>query len=804
MIFSCGSAERRRLVRGNATLNGIDYVEVGTGNGPDARRTLLVHFLNPISTPIPAAGLWHIEGGERYRGITVQSVETTTDTYVLRLTSSTIGDLSWYTLRLADDSLPLALPPAGYDPALSQVSFTFRPGCGTDLDCHETWTPGTPAVAPPDVDYTAKDYLAFRRVLKDRFAITQPDWTGDEPADVRTMLLELLAYAADRLSYIQDAVATEAYLGTARRRISVRRHTLLVDYAMHDGCTARAWVRLCVEAGPGIPAPAPDDMVRVVTGPEGTTCFVATGSADDQALRVAGAQVFEIVAGPKNLYNEHNAIDFYTWTGVTCQLPVGATEATLAGKLDNLQVGDVLVLAAVDPRSPDDVDELANLAHPVRLTFVATSSDPLVGGPGGAVTEVRWAQDDALPFVLPLTKPKTAPDGTSTGEIAPTAKAFGNIVLADQGEHIRGATGAPTTEPVAPGDYPALRSGPVSQRPPVSDPALGLPAAADQTWDIADVQPALAVTAGQATWTLVRDLVNPDPTGQQAVLEVDDAGTGWLRFSRTPDPTDDPTAAYAVGNGSLGNVGARTITRLISDGKSAGLAPALTRVSNPLAAFGGQDAETIQHARQHAPFAFRTQERCITPEDYATRCMQFPGVERAFAQLLWTGSWYTVCLYVERVGGADVDPEFADKVSAFLEPYRMMCSDLEIRSPIYVPLDMTLTVCPCASADWPTVRATLGRLFGARVQPDGTPGLFSPDRLSLGSPVYTGPLIAAAVQVPGVVWAEITDLRTVGMPIPIVMADGRLALDPPLVPRLDNDPNFPDRGTCHIELATAS
>jgi hypothetical protein len=58
--------------------------------------------------------------------------------------------------------------------------------------------------------------------------------------------------------------------------------------------------------------------------------------------------------------------------------------------------------------------------------------------------------------------------------------------------------------------------------------------------------------------------------------------------------------------------------------------------------------------------------------------------------------------------------------------------------------------------------------------------------------------------VPGVVWAEITDLRTVGMPVPVVMADGRLALDPPLVPRLDNDPNYPDRGTCHIELAAAS
>ena len=152
--------------------------------------------------------------------------------------------------------------------------------------------------------------------------------------------------------------------------------------------------------------------------------------------------------------------------------------------------------------------------------------------------------------------------------------------------------------------------------------------------------------------------------------------------------------------------------------------------------------------------------------DYAARCTEFPSVQRAFAQLIWTGSWHTVCLYVERAGGAQVDPDFADALRAFLEPYRMMCSDLEVRSPIYVPLDLTLTVCPSAAADWPKIRATLGRLFGARVQPDGTPGLFHPDRLSLGAPVYTGPLLAAAVEVPGVVWAEILDLHTVGTPTP--------------------------------------
>ena len=59
-------------------------------------------------------------------------------------------------------------------------------------------------------------------------------------------LVELLAFAADTLSYRQDVVANEAYLNTARQRVSVRRHARLVDYYLHEGCNARAFVHFKV------------------------------------------------------------------------------------------------------------------------------------------------------------------------------------------------------------------------------------------------------------------------------------------------------------------------------------------------------------------------------------------------------------------------------------------------------------------------------------------------------------------------------------------------------------------------------
>ena len=75
--------------------------------------------------------------------------------------------------------------------------------------------------------------------MLDRLAVLVPGWTETHAADLGIAMVETLAYAADHLSYQQDAVSTEAYLGTARSRISLRRHARLVDYTVGEGCNAR-------------------------------------------------------------------------------------------------------------------------------------------------------------------------------------------------------------------------------------------------------------------------------------------------------------------------------------------------------------------------------------------------------------------------------------------------------------------------------------------------------------------------------------------------------------------------------------
>ena len=101
--------------------------------------------------------------------------------------------------------------------------------------------------------YLARDYEGLRQLILDRLAETMPAWTETHVADIGITLVELLAYVGDDLSYYQDAVATEAYLQTARQRISVRRHARLVDYRLGEGCQARAWVCLTVTEAAQLP-----------------------------------------------------------------------------------------------------------------------------------------------------------------------------------------------------------------------------------------------------------------------------------------------------------------------------------------------------------------------------------------------------------------------------------------------------------------------------------------------------------------------------------------------------------------------
>ncbi|GGJ08232.1 putative baseplate assembly protein [Streptomyces brasiliensis] len=435
---------RRAKVRA-AQLGGVDAVEVS-----DDGLLLTVTFLGKAPHGLGPENV-RVDGGRRITGITAVdvSVEREEDPELddrLYVTLDRAGDTSRYRLSLVETDpygRPGTEPFRGFDQRYHSAYLSFRPDCPTPFDCAGDATEPPVFPAAPVLDYTARDYDTIRKLLLDRLALTTPDWAERNAADLGVTLVELLAHTGDQISYQQDAVATEAYLDTARRRVSVRRHVRLIDYAMHDGCSARAYVTVETAAdhtlAPGTYRFASVDVRSLDPHdrPEPGTVLDENdlGDLDERG----SVEVFEpvVAADPLELRVAHNAIRLWTWDGEVCALPKGATAATLRDAWVDpetcrerrlaLKPGDVLVLEEVKgPRTgtPGDADPAHRQA--VRLTSVTPGLDRIEDQP---VLEITWATEDALRFPLCL----TTRGGRDCLPVEDVTLARGNTVLVDHG-----------------------------------------------------------------------------------------------------------------------------------------------------------------------------------------------------------------------------------------------------------------------------------------------------------------------------------------------------------------------------------
>jgi hypothetical protein len=449
----CLRDERRDRTRysnlSDSKLFGLDYLEVSynTLAGKAPVPTLTVFFLGkaPEKDLTPADLL--ISGGQRIVGIQVVGVvmhrsKDGTEDDSMDVSVDKDGDFSTYRLCAVnpDDS------PIRFDPRYACIDFTFKAGCPTDLDClAQTVCPPLQRVEP-EVNYLAKDYSSFRQLILDRLALIMPDWKEQHVPDIGIALVEVLAYVGDYLSYYQDAVATEAYLETARKRISVRRHARLVDYRINEGCNARAWV--CIESDSSTDQPLDFANCFFITTPQSgnlSQSGVLPKSALSQVPQ-GDCEVFEALAFDDRtsitVWPQQNRMEFYTWGNLECCLPKGATSATLkdveasdtpSESTNNgsgrPQVGDVLIFEEVlgpITGNPADADPKRRCA--VRLVRVDATTDPL---DGTRILEIEWTAQDSLPFPLCLSARLPAPECCFRENIS---VARGNVILVDYGQ----------------------------------------------------------------------------------------------------------------------------------------------------------------------------------------------------------------------------------------------------------------------------------------------------------------------------------------------------------------------------------
>lgn len=771
------SRDRFLALRQSGTLNGIDFVELVVGQPGE----LQVHFVNAVAVDEPGITAT-ITGGDRIPEVAVAPIaagDWSADAEgrpVLAIHAAGEGDFSNYTLTLSSSHL---------DRQFRSSQFSFKALCPSDFDCAPQ-PPDCPPhdTVPPAIDYLAKDYLSFKRSLSDFSAQRYPDWQERSEADFGMMFLEALSGVADDLSYQQDRIAAEANIDTATERRSLVRLARLVDYEPQPATSARTRLLCTVSSGP-IPA-----GVRVTAQtPDGTPIPFEIG----QGITDTSSYVVD----PRWNY----PITPYWWDdNERCLLP-GATEMYLTGHGFGFHLGQPILIDTAAVNTAD-----APTREVVHITVIEELVDPFFGG--ALVTRIGWSAAESLQFEHNLMR-------TNAG---------GNLVPATQGRRFSESFAidqAPSASPQMPlaivrsganstPDVPAwdylysLRSAPLawlaSDDPDASSTPEILvtqeaPTTTPWTWTssllkASEFEPVF--TTDPATFRLIQFQggVRYEYDGDQG--ETVRFGNG--SFGSLPNSGDVFQVAYRVGAGAAGNVAADSIT--VVEPAWAGL---ILTTTNPFAAEDGADRETSERIRRLAPQAFRARQfRAVRARDYEKEAERLAWVQRAGTAFRWTGSWLTVFTTVDPKGGETLPLERHTELIHLLNRRRLAGYESYVPPARYVSIDLQITVCAKAEAFRGDVEKAVLDALGNSARRTGTKGFFFADRFTFGSPLERSRLEAAIQDVFGVAGVLSVQFRRRGFVPSFVALPPVLALATDEILRIDNDPDFLERGSIRV------
>lgn len=674
-----------------------------------------------VADPAAPAITFPISGGSRLRGgrsagmVQATSIAVTADPAVLRLEVSPIGDYSTYTLSVDH---------AGIDPLFSSLDFKFRPGCFS-IDCAPEWTPPPPPDPSPQFDLLARDYESYRHALVVAMQKRVPGWMPTSDADLSVTLVDLFSASGDELADVQDRVMNEAYLSTARRRVSLARHTRLVDYYIYEGNQASTTLAF-----------------RVVANDTLDAGFAVATAAD----AATGSTFVTIEASP--LRPALNDIPLYTWDDAIPALAAGDTSADLA--FSSVVEADAYVAQVVaeplprlllqEERDPDFGNPAGRDPRKrqlLRLTGATRVTDPQ--HPTQGIVRVTWDRGDALRadycFVEAARPGHPRLEGVTLFH--------GNLALATSGAVVKGRS--LVAVPTQWGTVCALTTDlPLLYRATARDGAT-------PTHSTLEVE----VTVGIETtmWTETISLVHSEPADKHFAVETDELLRSVIRFGIGPNgmalPADATVSAtWRTGLPLDGNVGR---DRLVYVVPTTPQASKIVSVWNPFDADNAQGPEPPSEIRRNAPEAYRQHQlRAVTLADYVARAEEVDGVQRAAASYMWTGSWRTVRITIDPRGTEVLEPELADAVATCLEPLRLIGEDLEIRPPLYVPLRIELTACLREDV-WPEdVRFAILEELADGYTRDGRLALFHADNWTFGKPLYASELAGRLQLVGGV------------------------------------------------------
>jgi len=412
------------------------------------------------------------------------------------------------------------------------------------------------------------------------------------------------------------------------------------------------------------------------------------------------------------------------------------------------------------PKSLTTEDELILLGSPQAVVSnPALKKYPVMDGSGleGTVTlqpskvVLKPAdEDDATVCEQVTLKSATAKDDDHTELELSSALQYvydrttvticGNVALTNHGESTREILGS--------GDASKPFQRFTLRQTPLTYVSSSTPSGAETT---------LEVRVNDVLWSEVSTLYGHGPEERIYVTHTDDDGYTTIQFgdgrtgARLPTGRDNVEASYRMGIGLEGLVKADQLTQLMS--RPLGLKSA----TNPAAATGAQDPETLKEARQNAPLTVLTLDRIVSLQDYEDFARAYAGIAKAAATWTWDGERRGVFVTVAGPKGAAV------KQGSTL--YTNLLTAMRKAGDPLVPLQVAsyqealfrLSARVRIDEDYQSTKVLAAVKQELRQQ-------FSFGARTFGQPVVLSEVVAAIQQVEGVVAVHVDSLYRTGDP----------------------------------------
>ncbi|MDD5037435.1 MAG: baseplate J/gp47 family protein, partial [Methylococcaceae bacterium] len=639
-------------------------------------------------------------------------------------------------------------------------------------------------------------------------ALRYPEWQERSEADFGVMFRETLSSLGDDLSYLQDRIAVESTLDTATQRRSVVRHARLVDYEPRPATSARTLVQVDVAAGI-LSLDTGKFSLYAATPDGGRIAFEIGEGLLDPATGLPLEKKYQV----NPLWNRTPGIPPYWWDDSQRCLKAGATRMWVKGHGLEFFDQQLLLLESEGATSADP--KIRDMVRVKRLEgSVYETTDELFGDE--KVTLLEWYADTALRHDHDLTQ----------------SRVLGNLVPATQGARLVEGFMIP---PCGPNAACAIwRSGTSQPRSDGSPPrvadqyiyTLQQPALSWLSQDDPDLSPFPEIILNEVSpsgpgkvWVWRQQLLQAsrfenaytlDParyvringSNETYAMYEYDGGDGYsIRFGGgdfgiTPQPGTLFQTQYRTGDGSAGNVAADSITNV--DPASSAVILAAT---NPFPATGGADAETDEQVRRRAPYAFRAKQyRAVRPEDYRKAAETLPWVTRAGATFRWTGSWLTGFVTADPKGSERITVDQEIQLIDLVNRYRLAGYEVYAPLPRYVGLDLEIKVCVLPDAYRGQVEAEILDALRSVKLTSGKSGFFYVDRFTFGTPLERSALEAAIQGCSGVRGVLRVRYRRRGLIPDYIDMPDRVEVGSNEIIRVDNDPNFPEKGSIKINL----